>query len=102
MPLIVILSLGPPEPTFFSIWGIFIISNVCLIQTYHSTKVEQSSCLWLLRKSRPFILKHGPLGLTNNYLQLWVCKCSVRITTQNQSQVAALVAKIKRALNIWI
>ena len=80
----------------------------CVDDQYLSPYQTRAKWLpWLLRKSGPLILTNmGPLGPHTSaygvYLPLWVYGSSILITIPNQSQVAALVAKKKQALCIFI
>ena len=91
----------PLGPIYFNIWGIFTIVGVWMIITYHHTKQEPIGCLGCWEKAGPLYFNIGPWGPhTSNYgayLPLWVCGWSLPITIPNQSHVAALVAKKKRA-----
>ena len=78
----------------------------CVDDQYLSPYQTRANWLpWLLRKSGPLILIYWAPG--GHILQtmgliypLWVCGWSIPITIPNQSHVAALVAKKKRALDI--
>ena len=80
----------------------------CVDDQYLSPYQTRAKWLhWLLRKSGPLILTYmGPWGPHTSafgvYLPLWVYGSSILITIPNQSQVAALVAKKKQALSIFI
>ena len=96
----------PLGPIYFNIWGIFTIVGVWMIITYHHSKPEPIGCLGCWEKAGPLYFNIGPWGPNSSnygaYLPLWVCGWSLPITIPNQSHVAALVAKKKQALCIFI
>ena len=51
----------PLGPIYFSIWCLFTIVGVWIINTYHHTKPEPSGCLGCSEKAGPLYL-YGPLG----------------------------------------
>ena len=96
----------PLGPIYFNILDTFTIVGVWMIITYHHTKPEPIGCLGCWEKAGPLYFNIGPWGPYTSkyvaYLLLLVCGWSIPITISNQSQVAALVAKKKRALDINI